>query len=130
MAGSLKWLPYDTDDGLEWALFRDESNFENVNTDGLDITVTDLAARKYAVPSNVIPRYANFKSTTSVRTRKIILPTLAHKNDIESAGNTITVRTFNDADTGETFQFTSAVGERLRPVVVDFDTGLDDGDAT
>jgi len=130
MAGSLKWIPYDTDDGLTWALFRDESNFENVNTDGLDITLVDLTARRYAVPRNVTPRFAYFKSTSSPRVRKVIVPTTAHAADLLAAGNTITVRTFSDADTNETFQFSSLIPESVKPVVIDADTGINDGDAT
>jgi len=130
MSGSLKFLPYDTDDGLLWAMLTDESNFENVNTDGLDITITDLAARRYKVPSNVEKRFATFKSTTTVRQKKVYLPTRAHYDDIQTNGATITVRTFTDADTGEAFQFVSATPERISPVVIDGDTGLDDGDAS
>jgi len=122
MAGSLKYMKYFSDDGSPWAMLVDESNVENVCTGNNDIAVVDVTTHPYWVPV--------FQSTTSVRVRKIPIPTVAEYNDLATAGNTITVRTFADADTAETFQLKSLVPERIRPVVVDGDTGLNDGDAT
>ena len=131
MAGSIKWTYYQTDDAGDWGLLRDESNVENVVVTDADADIGAASAVKYAVPKNVRPRYAVFKSTTSARTKKITIPTRALYDELAATGASVSVnRSFADADTGETFALQSLSPERLRPVVFSEDTGLDDGDAT
>lgn len=132
MAGSLKYIKYDSDDGGEWALFRDESNVESVvATDAdIDIAVADVATRKYQLPRNLNPRFATYRSTSTVRTRKVVIPTVAIYNDLAAGANLLAVRTFSDLGTGEIFQLQSLSPERIRPVVIDADTAINDGDAS
>lgn len=127
--GSRKWLKYDTDDGSQWAMFGDESNIENiVVTDAnVDIAIADVDDRKWAVPQNVEPRFATFQSTTTVAKRKIRIPTPAIYQALAANDTAIALRTFSED--GETFQLQSLTPERIRPIVTDADTGLNDGDA-
>lgn len=131
MSGSIKWTYYQTDDGGDWGLLRDESNVENVVTTDADADIGATSAVKYAVPKNVQPRFATFKSTTTVRIRKITIPTRDLYDALASnVTQTSVSRSFTDAETSEVFQLQSLSPERLRPVVFSADSGLNDGDAT
>lgn len=132
MAGSKKQFVYVTDLGDLFAIELDESNMEGVILSALssDMTAADAAAIRYFVPSNVEPRYARYQSTTTVRTKKIILPRYADYLDAKERAGVRVAVSFEDAATGETFVLQNAFPEQSRPAVVEFDEGLNDGDAS
>ncbi len=131
MSGSIKWTYYQTDDAGDWGLLRDESNVESVIVSDAAADIGSASAVKYSVPSNVRPRFATFKSTSTVRVRKITIPTRDLYDELAANTTAVNVvRSFVDADTTETFVLQSLTPERLRPVVFDEDTALNDGDAT
>ena len=131
MAGSLKYFKYTTDLGETFAILADESNIENivVSDAGVDIGLADIGNIPYTVPGNVKPRYARYISTTTSRVRRIVVPTQAIAQALVSGDSLVALRTFSDVELGETFQFQGLTPERIRPVVIYQDTGLDDGDA-
>lgn len=134
MSGSIKCIKYDDDYGNFWALRRDESNIENIMTNdaAVDIQEVDLIARKFEIPQNLEPRFAYYKSTSTVKVRKIVIPTLDIAQDLVLGTQALASRSFTDTqlDPPETFTFVSVKPEQIRPVVVSIDTGLNDGDAT
>lgn len=130
MAGSLKWTRYITDDGQLWGLIRDESNVENAIVADGDADIPTGTTTVYSVPRNVQPRFATYKSQTTVRVRRITIPTRAQYDALAAGDGAIANRTFADSETGETFELQSLTPERLRPIVFSADTGLNDGDAT
>lgn len=130
MAGSLKWTRYITDDGQVWGLIRDESNVESVVVADGDTDIATGSTVVYAVPRNVEPRFATYKSQTTVKVRKITIPTRDQYDALAVNNTAISNRVFTDADLGETFELQSVTPERIRPIVFSQDTGLNDGDAT
>lgn len=132
MAGSLKYFVYVDDFGGLWAIKRDESNIENMLTTTFDsdLTTADIGTVRYEMPQNITPRFATFASTSTVKTKKITVPRPADYQDLFLGGGTTTVNSFVDALTGETFVLQSLTSESVTPVVVAYDTGLNDGDAT
>lgn len=130
MAGSRKLFVYVTDLGDMFAIERDESNMESaLGGIASDMTGADVANINYFLPSNVEPRVALFASTTTTRTKEIVMPRPADYLDIVSGAGATTNRQFVDLATGETFRFTGVRNEAFKPVVYDQDTGLNDGDA-
>lgn len=128
MAGSKKWTFYETDDGEQWGLIRDESNVEGVVIADGDVDIPTGSSIKYSVPANVRPRYATYKSETTVKVRRVTIPTRALYDDLASAIPNSTSKTFTED--GEVFRLQGLSPERIRPVVFSGDTGLNDGDAT
>jgi hypothetical protein len=128
MSGSLKWTYYQSDDNENWALFRDESNLEGIALADTDVDISSGSTIKYSLPRNVEPRFAIYKSTTTVKTRKITIPTRAMYDDLAVGGNLIGSRSF--PEDGETFVIQSLSPERIRPIIISNDTQLNDGDAT
>lgn len=128
MAGSRKWITYQTDDGQNWGLIRDESNTEGAVLADADIDVGTGSTIAYAVPSNVRPRFATYKSDATVKTRKVTIPTRVLFDDLASASPNSTSKTF--VEDGETFRLQSLSPEKIRPVIFSADTGLNDGDAS
>lgn len=128
MSGSKKWVRYSTDDGQLWALIRDESNTEGAVLADADVDIGTGDSTKYAVPRNVVPRFATYKSDTTVKFRKVTIPTRDLYDDLASDTPVSTSKTF--AEDGETFRLQSLTPERIRPVVFSADTGLNEGDAT
>lgn len=118
MAGSMKWFVYTTDAGQTYAIYRDESNLELVNTGGdygTGSTETD------ALPRNITPRYARYRSTDGTVSRNIVALT--------TAALTAAPATITDAVSGLTLNLQGRNGERKRlPIAAD--TGLTDSDAT
>ena len=121
MAGSLKWFVYTDDAGTDWAIFRDESNTENVNAGTQDFPNNGTIIN--AVPKNLQPRYVRFRNAEGTVARNIVALTVTIYNAL-AAGSTIT-----DQVSGETLLLTEKVGERRR-IPIGPDTGLTDGDAT
>lgn len=130
MAGSLKYFIYDDDFGGEWAMERDESNLEAVIVDSaaVDVTPANVSTRQYLIPKNIKPRIASYKSTTTPAVRRVTIPTLALYQDLVNSVVANVLRQFTDG--GETYVLSGVTPERIKPVVVAEDTGLDDGDAT
>lgn len=123
MAGSMKYCSYTDNRDNTFAIKHDESNWEAVNGESHDVTAANLTNHVYTIPGNLRPRLAWYRSTTTVKVRKVAVATNALLNDlIEGEG----VRSFTSD--GETFRFYRTTPEELRPVVIEFDTGLNDGD--
>lgn len=124
MAGSLKWFKYTTDAGDDFGIYMDESNGEVVsNTDYAELTDADVV---YALPRNVKPRTALYRSTDGKVQRRIAVT--SNTANITTLPVSFTVAAI---DGNEAYQVNlqSFRGEEIRRLV-GFDTGLDDGDAT
>lgn len=119
MAGSLKFFRYLADDGTAFAVQRDESNVEALNT-GVGVAITP--AEKYKLPSNVKPRSAVYVSLDGLVRRDIIILS----PDIYNALTATT--TIVDQVSGETLTLKLKKGERLTLPSLS-DTALLDGDA-
>jgi hypothetical protein len=121
MAGSMKWFVYSTDAGDDFALWRDESNLEAVNSGTQDMP--DSPTVTYALPRNVKPRYARFASADGLVSRNIVCltPTIF---DALAAGSSYT-----DPVSSKTLNLIAKVGESIR-IPVGVDSGLTDGDAS
>lgn len=119
MAGSLKYFRYLANGGETFAVQRDESNVEAVNT-GAGIAVTP--AEKYKLPSNVSPRSATYVSLDGLVRRKIIVlsPTIFNALDATAP--------ITDQTSGKTLFLKFTEGEKLTLPTLG-DTGLLDGDA-
>ena len=130
MSGSIKWLKYTTDGGDVFGYQADESNAENVIVadDPIDVQTTDMI--KYSVPSNVGKRTATFKSTTTVRKKVVVIPTVVLFQALIDNDGTLVSRSWNDAELGEQFVLSGVSPETMRPIVGSVDTGLNDGDVT
>lgn len=121
MAGSNKWFVYTTDDGSNFALYRDESNMEGVN--GATGDYTGASTIIYSLPRNVKPRSIVYGNASGTIRRTIPALTAAIYNGV-AANATIT-----DQTSGETLTVVRKVGEVVAlPKAAD--TGLNDGDAT
>jgi len=121
MSGSIKWFVYETDSNESFGYKADESNSEIFGT-GHD---ANLGVPKWAYPSNLQMRTATYKSTTTVRTKRIVVPTRTLYDDL-AGGGVATGSSFTEG--GETFEFVGLQPERIRPVIFPADTGLNDGD--
>jgi len=123
MAGSLKWLVYTTDAGVDFAILLDESNTESVNGSTQDFV--DGLAIANAVPRNIKPRELFYTNATRTRTIRCVALTQAIYAGVLSGG----VPTIPDPLSGQTLTLIRANGERIR-LPFALDTGLTDGDAT
>lgn len=120
MAGSLKWFKYETDNGDTFGILMDESNGEAVGND--DFVAGDYLVVRYAVPRNVEPRYALYRTQDGKQTARI--PLTDPGASIANLPAQITL--FN----GVNASLTRVVGEIIAPIPIHLDTGLDDGDIT
>lgn len=130
MAGSLKWLKYTDDSGVDFAYFGDESNVENVVVDDTSFDIVSTDTIKYSVPQNIQKRFATFKSTTTPRVKKVVIPTIALYNALAENNGVLVSREWNDTELSEQFVLQSLTPERIRPIVGANDTQLNDGDAS
>lgn len=119
MSGSKKWFVYQTDDGENFAVLRDESNTEAVNGATGDFTSTSAVI--YSIPKNVKPRYVVYRSADKTITRKCVALT---QSLLLAAPVTIV-----DGPTGLTLTRKNRKAETIKLPYPE-DTGLDDGDAT
>ena len=119
MAGSLKYFRYLADDGATFAVLRDESNVEAVNT-GNGSTITP--AEKYKLPGNLRPRTATFVSVDGLIRRKIVILAPATFAALTATS------TLTDQVSGETLFLKLTDGERVTLPSLS-DTALLDGDA-
>lgn len=120
MAGSLKWFKYETDNGDSFGVLMDESNGEAVGNQ--DFVVSDYLVVRYALPRNVEPRYALYRTQDGKQTAKIILTDPA----ASIANLPAQILLFN----GVNANLTRVIGEVMAPIPIHLDTGLDDGDIT
>lgn len=117
--GSRKWFNYFGDDGVKYAIEKDESNGETT-LGGADL-LSDLTAGAKLFPCRVKPRYVNAQLATDVRRRKkFTVGTVAAFATID-VGSTL-------EDTEGTWRIRSKRGERATYPIFE-DTALDDGDA-
>lgn len=122
MAGSIKWFKYTSDTGQEFGISMDESNGEAVSNS--DVTGAD--AGLLALPRNIKPRYAVYRSTDGRYTRKI--PVTSRTATVATLPATITVDA--EGSPGQVLTLAFFQGERVVRIVRADDTGLNDGDAT
>jgi hypothetical protein len=120
MAGSLKHFKYTCDNGDVFAVLMDESNGEEVGN--ADFGPTDAGVITYFLPRNVTPRKATYRTTAGTESATIIVT--SNTATVSSLPSTITLFSGSQA------ALTQFVGEVVRPVPTDVDTGLNDGDAT
>jgi hypothetical protein len=123
MAGSLKYFKYTTNGGTDYALRMDESNGEAVGN--TDLVAGDLPIA--ALPRNIKPRYALYRSSDGLHTRKIAIT--ANNVDLEDLAASFQIPPTTVGGTAVTVLRQSLVGEVQRPVT-DIDTAQTDGDAT
>lgn len=121
MAGSLKWFEYTANTTDVFAIFMDESNGEAVGN--VDYTAGSTAV--YKLPGNVDPRYARYSSSDNRYGRNIACSTEAI---LTACPATIDVQDGNGGTV--TLSLRQRVGEVVRLLPTDVDTGIDDGDAT
>lgn len=123
MAGSLKWFEYSAESGDVFAIFMDESNGEAVSNPDY----TDASAAIYAIPRNLIARYARYVSDDGLYTRKI--PVCATGQSTTTLPATISASISGSA-TAVTLRIRDFNGERFKSIPVAADTSQTDGDAT
>lgn len=120
MAGSRKWFKYTTDSGQVFAVNMDESNGEAVSNP--DFGTTDTGVVTFALPRNVQPRTATYRSFDGRESANVIV-----------CSNTATIANIPEQITlssGTTANLSQFVGEVFRPIPIAVDTGLNDGDIT
>lgn len=124
MAGSIKWFKYTTDSGDDFAIKMDESNGELVGNP--DFGPADQDSIIYALPRNVRPRAALYRSNDGTVSRRIVV-----------CSATATVATIptsfvvpaQDGNPAQVLQLQRFKGEEIGRIS-SVDTGLTDGDAT
>lgn len=122
MAGSLRWFRYVADDGVPYAVFRDESNTEIVNL----VADTSAVIPTAVLPKNLIPRSIRYATPNGQATRDITVLTLARFTAIN--GVTAITAGSGDIDSGFTFTVRSKKGEQITRIPITADSGKDDGD--
>lgn len=122
MAGSIKDFSYTTGEGDTFYIRMDESNGELVGNVDL---AADPAAGAYALPKNIKPRAARYRSLDGLYTRRIVCST---EVVLTNAPATIDIADGN----GGTVQLLLAGrdGEKSKWIPRAADTGITDGDAT
>lgn len=120
MAGSRKWFKYTTNSGQVFGVNMDESNGEAVSNP--DFTTTDTGVITFALPRNVSPRQATYRSFDGKESANVII--CDKDASIANIPEQITL------SSGTTANLTQFVGEVFRPIPIAVDTGLDDGDVT
>ncbi len=124
MSGSLKWFKYTTTDGRNFAIFMDESNGETVTNEDLGAADDgDLDA----LPRNVKPRFASYRSLDNKTQRKI--PITSNTANITTLPTTITIAAI-DGNPATTVYLAAFTGEKQTRIPKASDSGQDDGDAT
>jgi hypothetical protein len=120
MAGSLKRVPYISDDGKVYVINRDESNTETVNG-----TLPAFPSVVSALPDGYTARYALLASANGlIRRRVTILDPLVFA--ALDGADTFTMQVVNSTS-GIAMRVSSLIGER-RENLIFADTGQNDGD--
>ena len=114
MAGSMSWQVYRTDAGQNYAIFMDKSNALAVNASA---STTPQNLPIVAVPRNIRPRYALFRSDDGLTTRKVVLLTPADVSALSPG------ESFTTDPGGVVVKLQSTAGERIR-LPKQVDTGL------
>lgn len=124
MSGSRKWFVYTTDAGDTFGLNMDESNGEVVtNTDYAPLIDDGII---YALPRNVRPRSALYRSPDGRSTRRIVVTDPAAT--IATLPTSFVVQAI-DGNPAFQLELQSFRGEEIRKLT-GIDTAQDDGDAT
>lgn len=124
MAGSLKWFLYTTDTNAEFGIYMDESNGEVVgNTDLAPLNEEGVV---YALPRNVKPRTALYRSPDGKVSRRIAVTSPAAT--ISTLAASFELPAF-DGNPAVTLNLQSFRGEEVKRIV-SVDSGLDDGDVS
>lgn len=124
MAGSRKWFKYTTDSGDVFGINMDESNGELVAN--ADFEAVDNDSIVYALPRNVSPRSALYRSNDGLVSRRIVVTD--NDADISTLTSSFVVPA-QDGNPAYTLQLQSFKGEEIKRIV-SVDTGLQDGDDT
>jgi hypothetical protein len=125
MSGSLTWRVYTGDGGVQYSVFRDESNSESVVTGSSAPLLGAFVAGAQGLSQLIRPRYVNAQlSTDPTRRKRFVVGTVAAFGAI-TAGATITENT----TPALVWNVTGKVGEKVR-IPTSVDTGQTDGDAT
>ncbi len=110
----MAWFKYTSDAGDVYAINLDKSNATALGFDAAEATDPKI-------PSGLIPRHVNMKSTTTVRGRSI--PVKAADDDFWNGTTTSASLNVGGAAT-ETFNTMSYIGEKRTRQVNPTDTGL------
>lgn len=127
MAGSLKNFVYTSDNGVRYAVRRDESNAELEDFGFEDLTPADDGIQ--GLPRNITPRFVNVLNSVTGATRRLEVGNPDAERFI-SGGIILLALIANVAGAGGLFPFsiTSAIGEVVR-LFSAADSGLVDDDA-
>lgn len=115
MAGSMAWFNYTSDNGVTYKVKVDKSN-------ALAAGMTPNATAIPILPRGFEMRHVNMQSTTTVRKRKLAIPTVASLFWTGATAST----DLATIDGDETFATQSFIGERRTNIGTIVDTGLDD----
>lgn len=121
MSGSINWVTYVTDDGIEYAIKHDLSNLEvtGQSTDPPDQGVQSL-------PTGITPRYVLYRTPDNVRQRKIVILDVEGDTPL-TLPPTISLLVFQGADTiQQTFYKSFYRGESQRFPIIGVDTGVNE----
>lgn len=121
MAGSLKRVPYISDDGEVYVVNRDESNTETVNG-----TLPAFPSAVKALPDGYTTRYALLASADGLVRRKVTILDPLVFAALDGA-DTFTMQVVGSS-AGIAMRVSSLIGER-RENLIFADTGQDDGDS-
>lgn len=124
MAGSNRKFKYVSDDGNEYAIFRDESNTEALNADFEDVGT---------IPDNTVGSLKDFYETRYALLQQVSNPNIKRKVTILSpdifasldGGTDFSLAVVGAA--AQNFRITSLIGER-RLRLFSGDSGQNDGD--
>lgn len=124
MAGSNRKFKYVSDDGNEYAIFRDESNTETLNADFEDVGT---------IPDNTVGSLKDFYETRYALLQQVSNPNIKRKVTILSpdifasldGGTDFSLAVIGAAS--QNFRITSLIGER-RLRLFSGDSGQNDGD--
>lgn len=122
MAGSIRWFRYTDDSGTPYAILRDESNTEIVNS-GADVALSVPAVE---IPKNLVPRTVRIAEPGGKISREITVLSVTRFNQLN--GTVPIVLGEGDIDSGVTMTVKSKTGESFSRFPFSNDTGKDDGD--
>lgn len=125
MAGSLRPFIYESDDGKEYSIVRDESNTEILNAAGQGTSSTPNSSTPN-LPRGYEPRYALLYQKDDPRVkRKVVVLNSAIFQDL-NGGTDYSLQVVGSSN--KNFRISSLIGERRTSLTVG-DTGQNDGDS-
>jgi len=132
MAGSRKWMVYESDAGVPYAVQIDESNGEAADFDDYGILFEIAGVTLPVLPKGFQMRYANAQTTASEGGSRKIWVGKATSGIISGVIATVLLPYFSGTTLGAAvaYAISSIVGEKSgsRPKIAD--TGILDGDAS